>query len=113
MEESTTQGVCGKNLVHRARPVALKVKGDIGEPEGLQTGDKVVSNAVIEQPGNLLWTDLDAGGSLVVEADTEIPEAAVPQERFCLVDPGEVLPRDAHPVGETRGEAGEGRLVPR
>ena len=55
--------------------------------------------------------DLEPGGVPVV-AHAQLPEAERAQRRLGLLDRGQAAQRDRRAVGQPRGQAGRGRLVP-
>ncbi len=114
---SSVQGLAfeifAQGFVHRARAVSLEVERDVRKAELLQMAYHRVAEFRVKEAGDFFGADLDAGGSLIVEADSEESESAVTQKCLGTVDAGEVFAGNAGAVGETGGEAGECGLVPR
>ena len=102
---------CGQYVVHAAGAVALGVKGDVEEAQGLESGGDAVEGFDGEGLRQFGAGDLDAG-QLAVVADANLMEAEGAEGFFCLLDLGEVFAGDGAAVLDARGEAGGGGLVP-
>ena len=97
--------------MERAGLEAAAIERDVLKADGLEALRDFLHGGNVEHGGHFVEGDFDAG-DVAVMPHAELAQAEAAQEFLGLLDVAEGLGRDGKAVGDARGEAGGGGLVP-